>query len=77
MEKKNLITALTPEGDVVNKLGAYMQSHGSFNIHKITSKYAEALENNNARELAEVEKEVVRQVLENFKTYAIWEKWGE
>jgi predicted nucleotide-binding protein (sugar kinase/HSP70/actin superfamily) len=79
MENKNtdLIKPLTPEGDVLNKVAAYLNTHGSLNVLEIGNKVYTAVQNNSMTELREVEREVVRQVLENIKTFAIWEKWGE
>ncbi len=76
MENKKLITATTPEGEVVNKIAEYMQSHGAFNVHKIVSMYADAIRNNNIHQLADVESELSKQMLENLKTLALWEQWG-
>ncbi len=77
MEKKKLIEAHSPEGDVVNMIANYLREYGQFNLHKITSMYYEALRNNSSNQLLEVEQELVSQVLEHLRTYAIWEKWGE
>jgi predicted DNA-binding protein (UPF0251 family) len=80
MESKELkqpITSTTPEGDVVNQVASYLIKHGKFNAIKIANMVFEALQNNNAVELMDVDREIVRQCLENIRTHALWEKWGD
>jgi len=77
MEKKELIKATTAEGDVVNTIALYLSAYGTFNIRKIVDMYNEEILNNPTTHLDKVEKEIVKQMYENMKTCAIWEKWAE
>jgi hypothetical protein len=79
MENKSsdLIKSLTMEGDVVNKIAKYLNTYGTLSVLEISNKVYTAVQNNSMTELREVERDVVKQLLENIKTYAIWEKWGE
>ncbi len=77
MENTKAITALTDEGKVVNEVAAYLTKHGKFNAIKIANMVFEALEKNNTRDIEDAEKEIIRQCIDNMRTLAIWEKWGE
>lgn len=78
MEKKQkLISSTTPEGSVVNTIALYLNAFGVFNIRKIVDLYNEELLNNPTTDFGKVQEEIVKQMQENMKTCAIWEKWGE
>jgi hypothetical protein len=80
MEKQEFvgpIKPISPEGEVVNSIAAYLQKHGKFNAFKIANMVYEAVGNNSATEIRDVEAEILSQVIENMRTHAIWEKWGE
>ena len=78
MEKKTkLIADTTPEGGAVNTIALYLNAFGVFNIRKIVDMYNEEMLNNPTTDYSKVQEEIVKQMLENMKTCAIWEKWGE
>lgn len=80
MEKQEFVRPvrpITPEGEVVNSVAAYLHKHGKFNAFKIANMVYEAVSNNSATEIRDVEAEILNQVYENMRTFAIWEKWGE
>jgi hypothetical protein len=77
MEKEKLIQATTPEGKAVNAIANYLNAFGTFNIRKIVDMYNEEVLNNPTTHLDGVQNEIIKQMKENMKTCAIWEKWGE
>lgn len=75
--KEQVITPSTPEAIIINRVADYLLKHGKFNSIKVCNMVVQAFEKNTVREIEDADKEIVRQCIENIRTMAIWEKWGE
>jgi hypothetical protein len=75
--KKELITPSTPEAIIINRIAEYLLKHGKFNSIKVCNMVVQAFENNTVSEIDDADKEIAQQCIENIRTMAIWEKWGE
>jgi len=70
------IVPTTPEGKVVNEIAAYLNKHGKFNAIKIADMVYKAMQEGGG-EMRSVEREIMKQCIENMRTHALWEKWGD